>query len=491
MNSKLTSQVVQSHLMQSCFDQQSSSAEGCARPSKETAMIVTLDQLRPYEFNPRVMRNPNYDDIKASIRQRGLDTPPPITRRPDQDYYIIANGGNTRLSILNELWQETHDERFWRIHCLYRPWGGTSKQLMHGELRCLIGHLAENDLHGKLSFIERALGISKARELYQHVEQYQLSQRELAERLRKDGYPINQSQISRMEQTLEYLHPYIPQVLYAGLGRPQIEKLLSMRTAALRIWEQHATDDLGSFENIFSSALSLFNDQPEEFCFELVQDELLGLLSQALNVDYNLLMLDLDPSEQKRLALLGPTQESPLYIQKGASAARSTVYRRKPSSKRKTVLSAPDSPLGSTLMCESNDPIMDIWCISPLIDSTQALQALRNQVARELAECCGIDGKIFPDNNVDDADYKLSAITTAPDVYSQTQARACRALLMTLNGVPLTADLAATLDPILLIRREQNRFVFSDQFLIKAFRLIRIVRRLMELQQDAKNDTND
>ncbi|MCV5289510.1 chromosome partitioning protein ParB, partial [Escherichia coli] len=83
---------------------------------------------------------------------------------------------------------------------------------------------------------------------------------------------------------------------------------------------------------------------------------------------------------------------------------------------------------------------MDIWCISPLIDSTQALQALRNQVARELAECCGIDGKIFPDNNVDDADYKLSAITTAPDVYSQTQARACRALLMTLNGVPLTAD---------------------------------------------------
>ena len=47
-------------------------------------MIVTLDQLRPYEFNPRVMRNPNYDDIKASIRQRGLDTPPPITRRPDR-----------------------------------------------------------------------------------------------------------------------------------------------------------------------------------------------------------------------------------------------------------------------------------------------------------------------------------------------------------------------------------------------------------------------
>ena len=62
---------------------------------------------------------------------------------------------------------------------------------------------------------------------------------------------------------------------------------------------------------------------------------------------------------------------------------------------------------------------------------------------------------------------------------------------MTLNGVPLTADLAATLDPILLIRREQNRFVFSDQFLIKAFRLIRIVRRLIALPQDAKKTTHD
>lgn len=48
-------------------------------------MIITLEQLRPYDLNPRLMRNPNYDDIKESIRRRGLDTPPPITRRPDQE----------------------------------------------------------------------------------------------------------------------------------------------------------------------------------------------------------------------------------------------------------------------------------------------------------------------------------------------------------------------------------------------------------------------
>ncbi|VEA06798.1 Protein with ParB-like nuclease domain inPFGI-1-like cluster [Salmonella enterica subsp. salamae] len=224
MNNKLTSTELQSRLLQGNFDRGRSPDERFADPLTETSMIVTLEQLRPYDLNPRLMRNPSYDDIKESIRRRGLDTPPPITRRPDQEWFIIANGGNTRLSILNELWRETHDERFWRIQCLYKPWAGTSAQPMLGELRCLIGHLAENDMHGKLSFIERALGINKARELYQQVEECQLSQRELAEHLKNDGYPINQSHISRMEQALEYLLPCIPEVLYAGMGRSQVEK---------------------------------------------------------------------------------------------------------------------------------------------------------------------------------------------------------------------------------------------------------------------------
>lgn len=78
----------------------------------DTPMVVTLEQLQPYELNPRVVRNPLYDDIKASIRERGLDQSPAITRRPNERHFIIRNGGNTRLSILGELWQETREERF-------------------------------------------------------------------------------------------------------------------------------------------------------------------------------------------------------------------------------------------------------------------------------------------------------------------------------------------------------------------------------------------
>src|SRR3546814_10564346 len=102
-------------------------------------MMVTLNQLRPYDHDPRVTRNPAYAEIKASIRERGLDAPPAITRRPGEAHYIIRNGGNTRLAILRELWSETKEERFFRIVCLFRPWPA------RGEIVALTGHLAENE----------------------------------------------------------------------------------------------------------------------------------------------------------------------------------------------------------------------------------------------------------------------------------------------------------------------------------------------------------
>lgn len=137
--------------------------ERLSDPVIDTPMLVTLEQLRPYEHNPRFIRNPLFDDIKASIRERGLDQPPPITRRPGETYFIIRNGGNTRLAILGELWQETHDERFFRIHCLFRPWSN--------EITALLGHLAESDLHGQLTFIERALAVAKLKPCSNQMEQ--------------------------------------------------------------------------------------------------------------------------------------------------------------------------------------------------------------------------------------------------------------------------------------------------------------------------------
>ena len=174
---ELTPQDMAAKLLTTGFERSGPSAAALSDPIADTPMVVTLDQLRPYDHDPRVTRNPAYSEIKASIRERGLDAPPAITRRPGETHYIIRNGGNTRLAILRELWSETKEERFFRIACLFRPWPA------RGEIVALTGHLAENELRGGLTFIERALGIEKAREFYEQESGQALSQSELARRL--------------------------------------------------------------------------------------------------------------------------------------------------------------------------------------------------------------------------------------------------------------------------------------------------------------------
>lgn len=192
--------------------------EQLSDPISDTPMVLTLDQVLPWHDNPRTTRNPKYDELKESIRHRGLDTPPPVTRRPGEDKYRIRNGGNTRLEILNELYKETGDERYFRFNCLFRPW---DKQ--RGEIIALTGHLAENDLKGDLKFIERAVGIQKAKALYEKEKGEPVGIRELSRKLTDDGYPVSHSHISRMLDAVEILLPAIPVMLYSGLGKPQIE----------------------------------------------------------------------------------------------------------------------------------------------------------------------------------------------------------------------------------------------------------------------------
>ncbi|URM25754.1 ParB family protein [Pseudomonas frederiksbergensis] len=279
--------------------------ERLSDPLTDTPMLVTLEQLRPYEHNPRFIRNPLYDDIKASIRERGLDQPPPITRRPGEAYFIIRNGGNTRLAILGELWQETRDERFFRIYCLFRPWTD--------EISALLGHLAESDLHGQLTFIERALAVAKLKTMLA-PDGATLSQRELARRLTAGGYPVSQSHISRMLDTLEHLLPAIPQTLYAGLGKPKIERLIGLRSQAERTWNRYPNDAI-AFTEFWLDTLGQFDADPESFNLEQIQDELLERMSRLLGQSYRMLALELGDTHRVIRApdvVVTPPESNPL-----------------------------------------------------------------------------------------------------------------------------------------------------------------------------------
>ncbi len=310
----ISAQGMAEKLLSGGFSRTGPVAEQLADPIADTHMVVTLDELNPYELDPRLTRNPRYEEIKASIRERGLDAPPPITRRSGATHYIIRNGGNTRLAILRELWSETKDERFFRIGCLFRPWPE------RGEIIALTGHLAENELHGGLSFIERALGVEKARELYELELGKPLSQSELARRPKQDGYPVPQPHISRMQEAIQYLLPAIPTVLYAGLGRPQIELLTSLRRAGARVWDARSSVHVQTidFPTVFQDVLSQFDALPGPFAIQRVQDELLGQMADLLGVPYDTLAIELIETEN-RWQLLTSEPEQPAQLAPPAS----------------------------------------------------------------------------------------------------------------------------------------------------------------------------
>ena len=64
---------------------------------------LNVDDVRPYENNPRRATNAKFDDIKESIRTSGLRSPLTVTRRPGESHFIVEAGGNTRLIALQQL----------------------------------------------------------------------------------------------------------------------------------------------------------------------------------------------------------------------------------------------------------------------------------------------------------------------------------------------------------------------------------------------------
>jgi len=314
--------------------QQSDNAASHHVPVSEMAMVLTLDQLRPNPDNPRNAKNPRYEDIKASIRARGLDSVPKVTLDPDGDgVYIFSDGGNTRYQILCELWQETGDDRFYRVHTIFKPWPG--------RLKCLVGHLAENEVRGDLTYIDKALGVHKARVIYEEQLSRSVTLRELSDILGREGYPIDSSSISRMEDTLDYLYPYMPRMLESGMSRGQVMPLLSLRSSAFKVWKSFSGDVNPSvtLDEVFGETCRIF-DEPDSYSLEVFRDEFIGQLVKALphpSLNYDRWLIELDPKEQKRREQFGePPTMPPLTLTRlsegsGGKATPVTVLPDDPS----------------------------------------------------------------------------------------------------------------------------------------------------------------
>lgn len=531
------------------FSRTGPAAQALSDPVTDTPMVVTLDDLRPYELDPRLTRNPLYDEIKTSIRERGLDAPPPITRRPGAEHFIIRNGGNTRLAILRELWSETRAERFFRIHCLFRPWPE------RGEIVALTGHLAENELHGSMTFIERALGVEKARELYEQDSGKTLSQSELARRLSTDGYPIQQSHISRMQDTVRYLLPTIPSVLYNGLGRHQVERLAVLRKACELTWEKHASGTALAvdFETLFHDVLAPFDVQPDSFSASRARDELIGQMSELLDIDYNVLELDIDSTEHRQRAVTSPPQlpvetatvvhtarattPSPDATQNHGTAAGASGAEPSNDTAPPTVPALTPEPGDSTGAGDAEDrlqghivtpagnterlqtiqhmlaehtgeplpafadnvlqaipvqagglfPISDVWYIEPGLDSPDRLRIHIAQLAQEIAEQAELIDCIEATETGIGFTCSAPQAGASPPAFGQVVLALLRTLSLPHTAVPDQSDmrLEDNLGALLLGGGVSDAGVLSrlsDSGLVKLFRLIRLARRLLDLE---------
>jgi ParB family protein of integrating conjugative element (PFGI_1 class) len=566
------------------FESKSPAAARLSDPIVDTPMLLTLDDTLPYDENPRTTRNPKYDDIKESIRQRGLDTPPPVTRKPGEEKFRIRNGGNTRLAILNELYRETGDEKFFRFHCLFRPWDA-----VRGEIISLTGHLAENDLQGQLLFIERAIGVDKARALYEEEAGGSISQSELSRRLKADGYPISQPHISRMQDAIRYLLPVIPAMLYSGLGFDRVIKLLGLRKTALQCWErnyqQHGNELPLEFETVFQDVLSQFEGDAEEFLFQRFQDELIAQLQKPLNLGYEKILLEITQNQdqlrrstpilelpQPSLTLGGipqgvssteignppsqnPAQQSPAP-QTGGAIQTNTAQQKSKDPIKPQVTPPPlahmsleeqksrldghiASPVTTSARVEKMkrevaaldgeilpdfaanalvaipvqagglNPISDLWYIEREIDNPVTLRQHIAQLAREVAttvnapgEFLDLDGGVGFRYRHPTEDVEVTATAQHTLTLLQSLSGSIAIALKMIQQQPEQAgsladfEFAAGLGQILLgqpyakDQSPENTNRLSDGALVKLFRIIRLARRLIDLEIKSMANNN-
>ncbi|EDT6485166.1 ParB family protein [Salmonella enterica] len=566
-------------------------------PTSEMPMVLTLDEMAPNPDNPRTTRNPKYDEIKASILARGLDTVPKVTKNPDipGSPYIFSDGGNTRYAILRELYEETQDERFYRFHVLFKPWPG--------RLKCLLGHLAENDLHGDLTFIDKALGVNNARKIHEETLGRKVTLRELSELLRLEGYPIHYSLISRMEHTVEFLYPYMPELLNSGLGNHQIVQLLSLRTCIGKVWKLHCAEvsTQSDANTVFGEVCSQFDD-PDLYSFEMLRDELIGSLIKALphpSLNYERWLIELDPKVQNQRMLFGePEAVAPHLVAadyqawqstnatlpvadnnerpKGESSSEATLSS---SRSKGSLLAPPSEPDNDDDIPDSDDdewpetndvprlpktevqtdflggasvisgdvsagesqfisdagniavmasafagaqvlttdplpaaentvrtmsdipllpavsscssvafantglePVTDIWAISALQDDIEHLQDMAYRLVYELAEAMGCEGDVHEDKQAGAAGFSASehggefALFLA-GLSGNLPNKQFNMLMFCQNffGTQSAGDTP----------------VFDDVHVVKTLRLIRVIRRLRELQRDLPAEQND
>jgi ParB family protein of integrating conjugative element (PFGI_1 class) len=276
-----------------------------ADPTHDCQIELSVEDIRPYENNPRRANNTKFNEIKASIRASGLRNPFTVTRRPGESHFVVEAGGNTRLLAIRQLWAETQEPRFHKLGVLFRPW--------RSESHVLTAHLIENEQRGDMSFWDKASGVVDLKARIEAEKGTTFSLRQLEDEMKALGLSINTATLAHYLFATEWL---------ATLGEVVTDlsgldvKILQPRLNAMKRYAQTrvslAEDELYAtvFEPVFRQTADEYRRTPNFSAASVCRACEAGL-AEVLGEPVAELRLALEPAARSPQVSLGGSPAEP------------------------------------------------------------------------------------------------------------------------------------------------------------------------------------
>lgn len=230
------------------------------------------------------------EDLKRSIVNNGLNQPLVLAKGPTDNGYLLLSGGNKRLKVLQQIYQETKGKKFAQIPAFIYTWPG--------EVQSRLVHSITNDVAQKFTFLEQSqLVIQFVREWLADGARTETDHQEIATKLTQCGYPISKRMIDLMVYVIDQLYPLIPTMLQAGSGIAEVDRV---RNLEMERQEQSLAQglELQQFQTIFRNIANTWDGEHWNFdLFKADLDKELAVSLRSLSI----------VNEKQSIANGGPT----------------------------------------------------------------------------------------------------------------------------------------------------------------------------------------
>jgi ParB family protein of integrating conjugative element (PFGI_1 class) len=227
---------------------------GPSGPTLVSTIRLKVTDVAVYERNPRQASHDRIIELKDSIRVNGIEQIVTVTRRPKQEKYVVAKGGNTRLLAAQALYEETHAPEFLYRDFLYMEYPG--------EVRLLAAHLRENDQRADLCFWDKANGYLALKLDLEGELGRTLSLREFSKMLADDGTQISHALLGLFRFAIERLRGLGPAT--ASLSGRDVSSRIQPRIGAItRLVQKFGHDESWIQHQVLDPELELVRNEFE------------------------------------------------------------------------------------------------------------------------------------------------------------------------------------------------------------------------------------